>query len=96
MYYAQFYDKDLSGTLSEVCGSDGVCILDGRLSKYNMRMQAIQYAYSLIKIRKFSHFRIFKGISFLNSKPIDQKYFEIKYPDKFCIERGYDYAGIKI
>lgn len=66
-YYIQFYDYSVPGPwnnnkreLIEACGSDGVYILDGRLSQYNMILKGHDRAYTLRHVKKYPAFRIIK------------------------------------
>jgi hypothetical protein len=51
-YFAQFYKLDLSGNISEALGSDSVYNLDGRLSRENMVLEAIQWNERLKHLNK--------------------------------------------
>lgn len=97
-FYIQFYNNGIGsekGTYQRALGSDGVFILDGRNTKFNMIRDGTRRAYQLRKIKKFVAFRVMQGDRFDISKAIT-RYNKIKYPDQFCIDRGYDYGGICI
>lgn len=84
MYYAQFY-KDSTGYVPNsippvfdpayvkpipACGSDGVLILDGRLSVANM----FKLAYETAQKRGYIALAIFCGERFDNAVPVSGRY----------------------
>lgn len=80
MIYAQFFHMStgyIAGTIPpkfddahktpiEVCGSDGVLILDGRLGTERMA----EMARDVCQKRKFCGYRIFRGERFSDATPI--------------------------
>lgn len=72
MVYAQFYQSSVVSPLHpeqrliEVCGNDGVLILDGRLSRANQANKAR----AMCRHRGFKAFRLFTGELFTTSRPI--------------------------
>ena len=64
-YYIQFY----TGENNEALGSDGVFILDGRNSTYNMINDGRDRAWQLRNIKKFYGFKIMRGERFKDSNP---------------------------
>jgi hypothetical protein len=60
-YYAQFYHWGLDGKLHTACGTDQVCILDGRKSLSQMVADAFAYAKQLKSVRRFDGFTIVRG-----------------------------------
>lgn len=60
MYFAEFYQRDLSGLISEACGDRSVLILDGRESADKHHAHAIDWA----KRHKFIGYKLCKGESF--------------------------------
>jgi predicted sulfurtransferase len=70
MHYVQYYWKDLTGELAEAIGDRGVVILDGRNSIETMKQNAIHFNGK--RRPHYEAFRIFKGDSFIRSKPITE------------------------
>lgn len=66
MYFAQFYNRKLDGTLGEAVGDRGVFILDGRNSKANMGLDAVAHA----KRYGFEAYSIHAGASFSDSRKV--------------------------
>ncbi len=62
-YWVQFLIKSATDNaqLVDACGSDGVVVLDGRLSSYNMNVAAKTPAQRLENIKQYSAFRIVSG-----------------------------------
>lgn len=62
-YWVQFLINSATDNaqLIDACGSDGVMILDGRLSSYNMNVAAKRQAQRLEHIRQHPAFRIVSG-----------------------------------
>lgn len=63
-YWIQMMQHDLAGKLSDVCGTDGMHVVDGRLSQYNMHREAMKYAQRMSLVHKYDAYRIVKGESF--------------------------------
>lgn len=81
MVFAQFYETKLDGSLGEVCGNDGIAVLDGRWSiqhcvdfiRGRVRRQCELAAKEPRKYVDFSRlegFRIFKGESFTKNRSV--------------------------
>lgn len=69
MIYAQFYQRGvITNELIEACGDRAVVILDGRRSRQWMGETAAEECAR----RGYAAWRIFRGDSFLNAKPISQ------------------------
>lgn len=66
MYFAQFYNRKLDGTLGEAVGDRGVFILDGRNSKANMGLDAVAHA----KRYGFEAYSVHAGESFTRSHKV--------------------------
>lgn len=61
-YWVQFLIKSATdNALIDACGSDGVVVLDGRLSSYNMNVAAKRHAQRLEHIKQYPAFRIVSG-----------------------------------
>ena len=62
-YWVQFLIKSATDNaqLIDACGSDGVMVLDGRLSSYNMIVAAKRQAQRLEHIRHYPALRIVAG-----------------------------------
>ena len=62
-YWVQFLIKSATDQtqLIDACGSDGVLVLDGRLSSYNMTVAAKRHAQRLEHIKQYPAFRIVSG-----------------------------------
>lgn len=56
-YFAQLYHEH-NGNIQQACGSDGVVMLDGRLSKSNMKQLALDY------LKRHQAFYIGKAVGF--------------------------------
>lgn len=65
-YYLQFYHV-IENELQEICGSDGVFILDGRNSLRTMKCDAQERIYKLRNVQKIAGYAIMKGERFTNS-----------------------------
>lgn len=66
MYFAQFYNRKLDGTLGEAVGDRGVFILDGRNSKATIDKDAAAQA----RRYGFEAYSIHVGESFSNSRKV--------------------------
>lgn len=64
-YYAQFFELDLAGNLSECCGDRAVIRLDGRMCQENMEKLAEKEC----KQRNFIAWQLIRGESLLRAKP---------------------------
>jgi len=95
-FYLQFYTKNLAGEKMQAMGSDGVFILDGRNTLANMIIDGHKRAYQLRFVEKFIGFKVMRCSRYFDGQAITDIMIKITYPDKFCIERGYDYQGISI
>ena len=62
-HWVQFLIKSATDNaqLIDACGSDGVMVLDGRLSSYNMNVAAKRQAQRLEHIKRYPAFRIVSG-----------------------------------
>lgn len=69
-YWVQFLIPSATepATLIDACGSDGVCILDGRNTSENMRRDALRQAQRLEHVRRFAAFRIVRGERFTEER----------------------------
>jgi len=65
-YIARFYTLGSDKQLVEGLGSHSVAYFDGRLSKSN----ASYYAYSLAKDRSYFGYRLYKGDTMSDAKPV--------------------------
>lgn len=88
MIYAQFYYDStgyVPGSLPpcfspeyvkpiEACGSDGVAVLDGRLSLRNLHREALRIG---IMRGKFNGYKLMRGETFTRSGPVSE-FIEIK------------------
>lgn len=84
-YYAQFYDYNLKGELSEPCGDRAVIILDGRMTKANMGAIAACEC----KKRGYIAWAIFQG-TFTTSRRISQVWYVSKgVPDNTAVSASY-------
>ena len=83
MQYAQFYQTLLDGSLDMIPGNDGITILDGRWSTSHCigfvralirrQLQAVaRDPRKYFNVSHFEGFRIFKGNSFTDSRPITE------------------------
>lgn len=69
-FYAQFYENNvLTGKIDESLGSDGVMVLDGRLSKMSMMVHATKTMQMRNKNLscKFVGFKIIRSDRFVNN-----------------------------
>jgi len=66
MYFAQFYNRKLDGTLGEAVGDRGVFILDGRNNKAPMGQDAVAHAQRY----GFEAYSIHAGESFTRSRKV--------------------------
>jgi len=66
MYFAQFYNRKLDGTLGEAVGDRGVFILDGRNNRATMGQDAVAHA----KRYGFEAYSIHAGASFSDSRKV--------------------------
>lgn len=66
MFFAQFYDRKLDGTLGEAVGDRGVFILDGRNNKATMGRDAVAHA----RRYGFAAYSIHAGESFTRSSRV--------------------------
>ena len=68
MKYIQFFQYDLSNTLSEGCGDRSVVVVDGRMSPANIGSIAKHECSK----RGYVAWQVFQGESFTRSRPISQ------------------------
>ena len=80
-YWAQFLIKSATDNaqLIDACGSDGVMVLDGRLSSYNMNVAAKRQAQRLEHIKQYHGFRIVSGPRLFEEK-YSSVVFKLTYP----------------
>ena len=79
-YWVQFLIKSANNEqLIDACGSDGVVVLDGRLSSYNMNVAAKLNAQRLEHIRQYPAFRIVSGPRLFEEKRTSVV-FKLTYP----------------
>ena len=80
-YWVQFLIKSATDNaqLIDACGSDGVMVLDGRLSSYNMNVAAKRQAQRLEHIKQYPAFRIVSGLRLFEEKR-SSVVFKLTYP----------------
>jgi hypothetical protein len=66
MIYAQFYDYDLSGKLTEAMGDRSVVVIDGRLAPASIGKIAAEEC----RKRLYAAWCIFSGETFTRSAPV--------------------------
>ena len=80
-HWVQFLIKSATNNaqLIDACGSDGVVVLDGRLSSYNMTLAARRQAQRLEHLKQYPAFRIVSGPRLFEEKR-SSVVFKLTYP----------------
>lgn len=85
MYFAQFYNRKLDGTLVESVGDRGVFVLDGRRSRENMALDAAAHA----RRYGFAAYSIHVGDSFTRSRKVSGPWPVQGNPDRTAAAAAY-------